>query len=147
MAIKKRTISTITIGTDGATTTGSKTVSLGAAYGSVRKIEVKGDDGNVEATATILVTDADGRIVFSDSGLDFGTDDSTAKQTEQSYSTVGLGIYPGPVETEVIDRLGDPSADTEGVTGGGVFAASPLTVALSSGTDGDVYRVHVWVEV
>jgi hypothetical protein len=146
MAIKKRTISSITIGTDGATTTGSKTVSLGAPYGAVRKIEVKGDDGNVEATATIVVTDADGRIVFSDSGLDFGADDATVKQTEQGYSTVGLGIYLAPVETEVIDRLGDPAADTEGLAGG-ILAASPLTVALSSGTDGDVYRVHVFVEV
>lgn len=146
MAIKKRTIESIIIGTDGATTTGSKTVGLGAAYAKVLKLEVKGDDANVEATATILVTDADGRIIFSDSGLDFGTDDSTSKQTEQGYSTVGLGIYPVPVETEVIDRLGDPSADTEGVSPA-LIARSPLTVALSSGTDGDAYRVHVFVEV
>jgi hypothetical protein len=144
MTIKKRTISTITIGTDGATTTGSKTVSLGAAVGFVRKIEVKGDDGNVEATATILVTDADGRIIFSDSGLDFGTDDSTSKQTEQSYSTVGLGIYPIAVEAEHINRVGTSDAD---MGGSYIPAVSPLTVALSSGTDGDVYRVHVFVEV
>jgi hypothetical protein len=146
MTIKKRTISTITIGTDGATTTGSKTVSLGAAYGCVRKIEFKGDDTNVETSLAVLVTDAGGRIVYSDT-IDGGGDDSTVKQTEQSYSTVGLGVYLVPVETEAIDRLGDPSADTEGVGGQGVFAESPLTFALSSGTDGDVYRIHVWVEV
>lgn len=144
MAVKKRTIESIIIGTDGATTTGSKQVGLGAAYAEVLKLEVKGDDGNVEASATILVTDADGRIIFSDSGLDFGADDATVKSTEQSYSTVGLGIYPVPVETEVTDRLGDPAADTEGVSPS-IVAKSPLTVALSSGTDGDAYRVHVFV--
>lgn len=146
MAIRKRTISSITIGTDGATTTGSKTVGLGAAYAAIRKIEVKGDDANVEATATLVVTDRDGRIVAQATGVDFGTDDSTIKSTEQSYSTVGLSIYPVALETDVFDTGGDPAANTEGVSPA-VIARSPLTVALSSGTDGDVYRVHVFVEV
>lgn len=143
MTVRKRTIESITIGTDGATTTGSKSVGLGTAYAEVLKLEVKGDDANVEATATILVTDADGRIVFSDSGLDFGTDDSTSKNTEQSYSTVGLGIYPIAVELDHINRVGTSDAD---MGGSQVIARSPLTVALSSGTDGDAYRVHVFVE-
>jgi len=146
MAIKKRTIDTITIGTDGATTTGSKTVGLGAAYAKVIKLEIKGDDGNVEATATLVVTDADGRVVAKATSVDFGADDSTVKSTEQSYSTVGLSIYPTALETDVFDTGGDPAANTEG-PGPSIIARSPLTVALSSGTDGDVYRVHVFVEV
>ncbi len=152
MTIKKRSSSEVTVGTSyaagGSATTGEAgfNLGLGAKYGKVQKLEVKGDDANVEATATILVTDAGGRIVYSDSSLDFGTDDATVKQTEQSYSTVGLGIYITPVETEEIDRLGDPAADTEG-TAPGVFAESPLTVVISSGTDGDKYKVHAWVEV
>lgn len=144
--IKKRTINTITIGTDGSTGTGSKAVGLGSAYAKILKIEVKGDDGNVEATATLACTDADGRVVARASGVDFGADDSTVKSTEQSYSTVGLSLYPVALETDVFDTGGDPSANTEGVAPP-VIARSPLTVALSSGTDGDVYRVHVFVEV
>jgi len=151
MSFKKRSSAEITVGTSfvpGGSATGSEAgvrIGLGYAVGRIHKIEVKGDDANVEATATILVTDTNGRIIFSDSSLDFGTDDSTAGQTEQDYSTVGLGINVVPVETEAIDRLGDPAADTEGV-GGGIFAVSPIDVVISSGTDGDKYKVHVFVE-
>lgn len=147
MTIKKRTIDTITIGTDGSTGTGSKSVGLGATYGAVRKVEVKGDDTNVDTTTALLITDADGRIVFSKGATDFGPDDSTSKQTEQSYSTVGLGMYLVPDEAETFDRNGEVSAANAGEAGNGIFARSPLTVALSSGTDGDVFRVHVFVEV
>lgn len=147
MTIKKRTIDTITIGTDGSTGTGAKSVGLGATYGSVRKIEVKGDDTNVDTTTTLVVTDADGRLVFTKGATDFGGDDSTSKQTEQSYSTVGLGMYLVPDEAETFDRAGEVSAANTGEAGAGIMARSPLTVTFGSGTDGDVFRVHVFVEV
>ena len=145
MAIKRRRI-VLTIGTDGATTTASGTLTLGAAYGLIRKVEVKGDDTNVDTTVVLTFTDAEGRIVVKSPSMDFGPDDSTIKSTNQVYSTVGASIYPVALETDVYDTGGDPSANTEGVSPP-VVAASPVTIAFSGGTDTDAFQTTLYVEV
>jgi len=142
MAIKKRT-TTLTTGTDGPTGTASKEVGLGAAYGRILRVEVKGDDANVDVNNTIAITDADGRIVYAAAAIDAGADDSTAKATEQSYSTVGLAF--NPAYPAAADLENDATAGTVGSVG--LIARSPVTVAFAAGTDGDVHRVHLFVEV
>lgn len=134
-----------------AAATGSVDIGLGAAYGRVLKFEVKGDDANVDSNNTFEILDADGRIVFTATALDFGSDDSTAKTTAQvnfagSANTVGLGYYLTPIETTVIDAGGDAEANTEGPPDG-MFARSPVTCNFAAGTSGDVYEITLLVEV
>lgn len=142
MTIKRRTV-TLTTDSGG---NASAELGLGAAYAKVLKFEFKGDDANVDVNNTLALTDADGRSIVDAIALDGGTDDSSIKATEQSYSTVGVGRFVTSIEAEVLDRDGDASADTEGLYAPPI-ARSPLTVALASGTEGDVHRVHVFVEV
>lgn len=142
MAFKKRTI-TLTTGGAG---TASGELGLGAKYGRVFKVEFKGDDADVDTNNTLAITDNSGRKVLAATALDGGTDDSSALMTEQSYSTVGRGFYLGPVESDIVDQGGDFSANTEGQPYG-VLAESPVTVAIASGTEGDVHRIHLFVEV
>jgi hypothetical protein len=146
MTIKRRTVR-LTTGTDGATGTASKTLGLGASYGRVFAFEFKGDDANVDNNNTLAITDADGRIILKATALDAGTDDSTLKKTSQIFSTVGVrgglvededSVYQGSAGAKTTDNVG---------AGEGIVARSPLTVAIASGTDGDVQEVSVFVEV
>lgn len=145
MAIKRRRV-TATTGTDGATTTFSKDISLGASYALIYKIEIKGDDTNVDSSAGYTVTDAEGRLLLTLAAFDAGPDDSSTKATNQVYSTVGRALWLAPLETDVVDAGGDFSANTEG-NAGPVVAASPITVAQTGGTDGDVFQITAYVEV
>lgn len=150
MAIKKRTI-TLTTGTShagGGAVSGEARgeLGLGAKWGKILKVEVKGDDANVDTNNTFAITDNAGRIIFPATALDFGTDDGTVKSTEQGYSTVGLSIFPTATESQVYDQGGDAAANTEG-PGPSLVAETPLLITLAAGTDGDVHRIHVFVEV
>jgi hypothetical protein len=144
MAIKRRRV-TLTTGTDGATGTASGTISLGAAYGRILRVEFKGDDANVDVNNTLELVDAEGRLCLTAVALDGGTDDSTVKTTNQSYSTVGLG-YP-LVNDEAKSLMSSGAIQTDNVGGGPVIAASPVTVNIAAGTDGDVHQVTLYVEV
>jgi len=141
MTIRKRTI-TLTSNGSGAA---SGELGLGCKYGRIFKVEFKGDDADVDTNNTLAITDNAGRAVLAATAFDGGTDDSTAKKTEQSFSTVGVGFYLGPVESDVYDAGGDASANTEGQAIG-VLAESPVTIAIASGTEGDVHRIHLFVE-
>jgi len=145
MAIKRRR-TTATTGTDGATTTFSKELSLGAAYGLLLKLELKGDDTNVDSSAGYTVTDAEGRLILTLAAFDAGPDDSTTKATNQVYSTVGRSLSVVTLETDIVDTGGDFSANTEGGNAG-VVCASPLTIAQTGGTDGDVFQITAYVLV
>lgn len=144
MTLKKRKSSTFTVGAAGTAT--AQSIGLGAVYGKVLGFEFKGDDGNVTTSTTITITDQDGRIVYT-GAHDTGTDDSTAKRTNQTFSTVGVFVRVAPVETEVFDQGGTAFSAAEGAAVDGIVAKSPLSVALSSGVSGDTHQVVVWVEV
>lgn len=144
MAIKSRSI-TLTTGTDGPTGTATGELGLGAAFGRILKVEFKGDDANVDSNNTLAITDKDGRVIFAATALDAGTDDSTSKNTEQGFSTVGVGFYLTAAEAEVRDRGGDASADTEGLVAPPV-ARGPVTIDIAAGTDGDVQKVILLVD-
>jgi hypothetical protein len=141
MSIKRRR-TTITM----AGATASVDLGLGAPYGKVFKVEIKGDDADVDINATFAITDAEGRKVLAATAVDAGTDDSTALTTSQDFSTVGVGFYLGPIESTIYDAGGDPSADTEGVAPG-MVAKSPVTIDVAAGTATDVYEVTLFVEV
>ncbi len=145
MAIKRRR-TTATTGTDGATTTFSKELSLGAAYALLLKFEIKGDDTNVDSSAGYTITDAEGRLILTLAAFDAGPDDSTVKATNQTYSTVGRSLTISPIETDIVDTGGDFAANTEGNVAG-VIVASPLTIASTGGTDGDVFQLTAYVLV
>lgn len=151
MALKRRT-GILTTGGSGAgggsTGTASRDIGLGAAYGTVVGVEVKGDDADVDVNNTIAITDANGRLILKATAVDAGADDSTLKSTNQDYSTVG--VYYSLVEDEargLQSTIGAVATDNVGAAGKGVPAKSPVTVALASGTDGDVHQVVLWVEV
>ncbi len=141
MAIKKRT-TTYTM----AAATGSCTLGLGAAYGKVLKVEWKGDDADVDTNATIGIVDADGRQILAATAMDAGTDDSSARHTGQTYSTVGIGLYLSPNEADGIGADGSAVATAEGLSSAPI-AQSPVTIAFTAGTSGDVYQVSLFVEV
>jgi hypothetical protein len=148
MAIKKRTATLVT-GTTGAPSTGEADIELGlgAAYARVFKVEVKGDDANVDSNAQFAITDADGREILVATAIDGGTDDSTALKTEQSYSTVGVGFYLTAIETDIKNgEDGVSYSETEGLFAA-PLARSPVTINITAGTDGDEHRVHLFVEV
>ena len=140
MALKRRR-KTITM----AGATGSVAIGLGAAFARVLRIEVKGDDANVDADTTFAITDADGRLVLTAIALDAGTDDSTVKATDQGFSTVGLAY--ALVNDEAKSLLSSGAVATDNVGGGPVIAASPVTVALAAGTSTDVFEITLVVEV
>ena len=149
MTIKKRT-GTLTTGTTGGSGTGTATldVGLGAAYAKIFRFEFKGDDANVDANNTIELVDADGRIVLKATALDAGTDDATLKSTEQSYSTVGVAYDLVNDEARALQgSIGAVTTDNVGAGSGGILARSPVTINIAAGTDGDVQRVHLFVEV
>jgi hypothetical protein len=151
MAIKKRT-ATLTTGTThagaGAVTGEARLeVGLGAAYGRVLKVEFKGDDADVDANNTLEILDADGREILVATALDAGTDDSATLKTEQDYSTVGVGFFLTAIETDIRNSEdGVAYSATEGLFAAPV-ARSPVTITIAAGTDGDVQRVHLLVEV
>jgi hypothetical protein len=144
MAIKRRRV-TLTTGTDGATTTASGDISLGAAYGRILRVEFKGDDANVDVNNTLALTDAEGRIVLTAIALDAGTDDSSVKATNQDYSTVGVAY--ALVNDEAKSLLSSGAVGTDNVGGGPCVAASPVTVDIAAGTDADVHQITLYVEV
>lgn len=148
MAIKRRVAPLLTTGTTGGTGTGTArtTVSLGAPYGRVIAFEFKGDDANVDDNNTLKLTDATGRILLTAIALDAGTDDSTTKQTNQTYSTVGVYRALVDEEDKVVGQDGVLTTDNVGA-GGPLPAASPITIDIAAGTDGDVQQVVLWVEV
>ncbi len=141
MTIKRRR-TTVTM----SAATASVDLGLGAPYGRVFKVELKGDDANVDNNTTFAFSDAEDRILLAATAFDAGTDDSSVKMTSQDFSTVGVGFYLAPVESDVVDSGGDPSANTEGNVPG-VVAKSPLTIDLAAGTATDVFEITVFVEV
>lgn len=123
--------------------------------GRILKVEFKGDDADVDVNNTLQLLDSRGRQLLAATAFDGGTDDSTVLNTEQeavvgttvtAASTVGVGFYLTPNETDVIDESGDFLANTEGSVLGGL-AYSPVEVRLAAGTDGDWHRVTLFVEV
>lgn len=127
-------------------------IGLGAHYGKVCALEVKGDDANVDTNASLAIVDAKSRKIVAGITLDAG-DTTFDEYTSQTAviggltSTVGYLIRVDYPEDQFYDSEADAAADTEGISGGGVFAEGPLTVTLTAGTDGDVHRIGVWVEV
>lgn len=140
MAIKARR-KTITM----AAATGSVAIGLGAAFARVLRLEVKGDDADVNAATTFAITDADGKLVLKAVAIDGGTDDSVVKDTNDDYSTVGLGY--ALVNDEAKSLLSSGAVGTDNVGGGPSIARSPVTVALASGTPGDAFQITLIVEV
>jgi hypothetical protein len=143
MTIKRRAVE-IAVGSGG---TASATLGLGAVYGVVRAFELKGDDANVTSSTTFAVVDATGKGVLNAFSPDTGTDDSTNKETNQDYSTVGVYRSLIPLEANVLQNTGATGTDNVGSSGPGVFAKSPLTISVSSGVSGDNHQVVAWVEV
>lgn len=141
MAFKRRR-TTFTM----AAATHSVDIGLGAAVARVHRIEIKGDDADVDTNATFALTDAEGRSLLDALALDAGTDDSSVLATSQTYSTVGVGRNLTAIEAEVVDRDGDASADTEGLYAPPI-AVSPVTLDVAAGTSGDAYEVTLFVEV
>lgn len=130
-------------------------IGLGAEYGRIVGFEFKGDDADVDTNNTLALTDAKGRIIFTATALDAGTDDSTLKRTSQedvigttvsAVSTVGVSFQIVEEEDRVYGQDGVLTTDNVGA-GGPVFAKSPVTATIAAGTDGDWHRVGLWVEV
>lgn len=161
MTIKKRYVDLLTgtshVGAGAVSGEARGNIGLGAAYGKVMSFEFKGDDADVDTNNTLELTDADGRIIFKATALDAGTDDSTLKNTEQeaiigetvaAASTVGVRFGLSEDEDSVYQgSAGALTTDNVGPAGLGIFAKSPVTATIASGTDGDWHRVSLWVEV
>jgi len=150
MALKRRVAETLVTGTtgDGVTTTAQTDVGLGAAFGKIIAIEIKGNDGDVDVNNTFAITDANGRLILKATAVDAGADDSTLLATNQDYSTVG--VYYSLIEDEargLQSTIGAVATDNVGSAGKGVPAKSPVTISLAAGTDGDEHQVVLWVEV
>lgn len=144
-------------GVAAATTAFVKNIGLGAPYGEIVGIEFKGDDANVNASTTFAFTDAVGRVILPAMAIDAGgtTRDEYTNQEALIGATVGgagtpstVGDFqvPGTDPGRVYDSAGDLSAATEGKVMG-KFAKSPVTVTGASGTDGDYFRIGLWVRV
>lgn len=125
--------------------TGSFNMHLGAQYVRVHKVEIKGDDADVDSNTEFTITDADGRLVMASKAVDAGTDDSSVLATSQDYSTVGKGYYLCPNEADKIGVDAAAITDNQG-SGSGVLARSPVTVAIAAGTSGDAFEVSLLVE-
>jgi hypothetical protein len=129
-------------------------IGLGAVYGKVIAVEVKGDDANVDTNAALNLVDAEGRLLLDAMTLDAGdtTFDQYTSQTASIgglTSTVGylIGLAYQGTQQYSTAATPDAAADAEGHGSDGVFAKSPVVVTLTAGTDGDVHRVGLWVEV
>lgn len=158
MAIKFRYVDILTgtshVGAGAVSGEARGNIGLGAEYGRVLGVEIKGDDANVNATAQFALTDAKGRQLLAAKAIDAGDttfDEYTSQEdvigTAVSVaSTVGALFILGYPEDQYLDSEGDFSANTEGMVAG-LFAKSPVTVAQTAGTDGDWFRVGLWVEV
>ena len=126
-------------------------IGLGAVYGRVLGFEFKGADANVDTNNTLELLDADGRTVLTATALDAGGT-TTDQYTSQVAiiggltSTVGVAKQIVGLEAEALGQDGVATTDNVGA-GGPVFAKSPLVVTIAAGTNGDVQRVGVWVEV
>lgn len=141
MAIKKRR-TTLTM----AAATGSVTLGLGASYARLLRLEVKGDDANVDDDMTVSITDADGRLVLTAVDIgDAGRDDSTTKRTNQTFSTVGEAY--AIVHNEALNLGSEGAVQTDNVGGGPAIARSPVTFAVANGTSTDVIEFTLFVEV
>lgn len=140
MAIKART-KVLTM----AATTGSVAIGLGAAYARLLRIEVKGDDADVNASTTFAITDAAGRKPLTAVAIDGGTDDSTPLDTNTVYSAFGVGR--DLVNDEAKSMMSTGVLGTDNVGGGPLIAKSPVTVSAASGTSGDVFQITLIVEV
>jgi hypothetical protein len=144
-------------GVAAATGTFVVNIGLGATYGQILGIEIKGDDANVNASTTFAFADADGRGLLPAMVID-GGDTTRDEYTNQealigatvggalTASTVGDFQVPGTDPGRVYDSAGDLSAATEGKVMG-KFAKSPVTVTGAAGTDGDYFRIGLWVRV
>lgn len=144
-------------GVAAATGTFVKNIGLGAEYGEIVGIEFKGDDADVNATTTFAFTDADGRTILPAMAIDAGGTTRDEYTNQEAYigatvgalltaSTVGDFQVPGTDPGRVYDSAGDLSAATEGKVMG-KFAKSPVTVTGAAGTDGDYFRIGMWVRV
>jgi hypothetical protein len=140
MAIKSRR-KTITM----AAATGSVSIGLGAAFARLLRLEVKGDDAAVNAATTFEIVDADGRKALVAVAIDGGTDDSTVLDTDQGFSTVGVGL--DLVNDEGKSMMSTGVLGTDNVGGGPLIARSPVLVSLASGTSTDVFEITLIVEV
>lgn len=134
-----------------ASDTATAEIGLGAAYGRVHALEVKGDDANVDSNTTYALTDADGRVILTAIALDAGDADSANDVANATVgglsSTFGLMRYLSFDEAKSIQSSGAVITDNVGGAGSGVFAKSPITVTCAAGGTGDVIRVGLFVEV
>lgn len=159
MALKKRYVDVLVgtshVGAGAVTGEARGFIGLGEKFGKVVGYELKGDDADVNATATLGLTDDEGRIILTAVVTDGGTDDSTLKRTQQdavigttvsTVSTVGVARQLVDEEDTVMGSDGVLTTDNVGASTG-KFAKSPVTATILSGTDGDWYRVILWVEV
>jgi len=140
MAIKSRR-KTLTM----AATTGSVEIGLGAPYARLLRLEVKGDDANVDADSTFALVDADGRKALVAFEIDAGADDSTVLDTDQGFSTVGKAF--ALVFDEAKSLMSTGVLQTDNVGGGALIAKSPVTCSVAAGTSGDVFEITLIVEV
>jgi hypothetical protein len=159
MAIKFRYVDLLTgtshVGAGAVSGEARGNIGLGAVYGKVCAVEFKGDDADVDSNATLALADAAGRQLLAATAIDAGattydeyTDqESVIGTTVSAVSTVGALFRLDYPEDQFLDSEGDFSADTEGISGGGVFAKSPVTATIAAGTDGDWHRVGLWVVV
>jgi len=165
MAIVKQSIDLLTgthhvgAGAVSGQARGHITFGRGNKFGRIIKIELKGDDTDVDVNGTFTMVDAKGREVLTaftiPGGDGAGGSDAVTLMTDQravigktvtAVSTFGVGYYLSVIETEILDSGGDFSANTEGGVAA-PFAESPVLVTHLSGTDGDWHRVTLWVEV
>jgi hypothetical protein len=127
-----------------AAATASKELGLGAPYARPLRIEVKGDDANVDDNTTFALTDDEGRAVLTAVAIDAGDADA-GNTTGNGFSTVGAGY--ALVNDEARSLLSSGAVGTDNVGGGPIIAKSPLTIDVAAGTSGDVFEVTVFVEV
>lgn len=128
-----------------AAATGSTEIGLGTPYARILRLEIKGDDGNVDDTTTLELIDGEGRLILTAFDIgDAGRDDSTTKRTSQTFSTVGEAY--ALVNDEALSLLSSGAVGTDNVGGGPVVAKSPVTVNFAAGTSGDVFEVALYVD-
>jgi hypothetical protein len=130
------------------------TLGLGAPFGRICAVEIKGDDADVNATTAWSVTDAETRLVYvstQDAGAttfdQYTSQTAIVGTTVGAVSTVGFVSAMGYPELTYKDIDGLANDDTGGESPNGVYAKSPLTITQTSGTNGDWFRFGVWVEV
>jgi hypothetical protein len=150
MALRIRKSEIITVGTTGGTGTGTArtTIGLGAAVAKVLGFEFKGITGS-DGSVTLRLRDADGRAVYRATSLAPYTDDSTNRKTEQGTSTKGvLVLLQGAVAADIatVSDVANEAATAAGRAAVGILAKGPITVDITTGTDGETCRVNLLVE-